>query len=65
MATDVTPPRRAHDLDDKGRALLTELEGVQTPTPYARGALTAIRLASADAADRQRMDALGRKWGKA
>jgi len=49
-------------LDDNARGLLTDLERVGQPTPYAKGALRALSLANLDAADRRRVDALSAKW---
>lgn len=56
-------PIRSEGLNDEQRAQLTELERIARPTPYARGAVNALRLCATDAADRSRIAGLIEKWG--
>lgn len=55
-------PSLRSGLDADRRALLSDLERVEQPTPYAKGTLRALSLAALDDADRRRVDALSAKW---
>ncbi len=50
-------------MPEQTRQSLTELEQVQRPTPYARGALAAARLLASSEADRARVAAIEARWG--
>jgi hypothetical protein len=42
---------------------LSEMERIVSPTPYAKGRLRAVRQSKLEPADRNRVEALARRWG--
>lgn len=51
-------PGLSTPLGEDHRRLLADLEATSAPTPYAKGALAALRLAALNDDERRRVDAL-------
>ena len=56
------PPNFGHPMTDADRKRLSELESLNTPTPFSRGALETLRMQATTDADQARCAEIAAKW---
>ena len=57
-----TGPGFGHPMTDDARRQLTELESINSPTPWAKGVLDSLRMRATTDADQTRCAQLAAKW---